>query len=238
MFYYSKYLEPPSITNETDSTSEESNEELTGDDLSDIQTHDGQRTPLSQEPHFSFGQFACPLLFTKRIPLHWRLQPNITLKILTSDVLRLFTVTNRPNMFVVERDGSIVYCKIFEEVVESNSHASPSTVCSSPGYTEKTKLVDDDARTVISLNGEQSIKRDLSMQTDAAIKKKASTNSRPAGIETRELVIQIFGVDLPNWVEAEFVNMIENRVLTQITLTEVQQFFARNTTSKPTLAVM
>lgn len=82
------------------------------------------------------------------------------------------------------------------------------------------------------------MKRDPSMLSDTGIKKKASTSSRSAGAKTKELVLQTFGVDLSNWVKAEHVSMIENRVLTQITLTKVQQFFARNTTSKHTLTVM
>lgn len=72
---------------------------------------------------FQPGQFGCDILLTKRFPLHWRLQPNSALTILSNEVLRPFAVKNRPNMFVIMRDNVVVYCFLSEGVA---SHAMDS----------------------------------------------------------------------------------------------------------------
>ena len=51
---------------------------------------------------FRPGQLECPMVFFKRFPLHWRLQPKSALNILANDVLRPFAVKNRANMFVIQ----------------------------------------------------------------------------------------------------------------------------------------
>lgn len=222
---FSKYLEIPSDPHAIYSEEEDSEEDTPGEEIQDIFNPSGNTK-------FSPGQFSCPLVFTRRFPLHWRLQPNVALKFLTSDVLRLFTVINRPNMFVIERDGSIIYCKIYEENLDVEYEGSPNTMYGSPVHTLNDKNVDDDALTLV----ENTPRREMS-KSSASPRPRMSSGSRMTANEKRELVLEVYGVDLPDWVEVEFVNMIENRLVSQITLNEIQQFFARNSTSKPTAAV-
>ncbi|RCI06178.1 hypothetical protein CU098_001117, partial [Rhizopus stolonifer] len=184
------------------------------------------------------GEFSCPLIYTKRFPLHWRLQPNVALKFLTTDVLRLFTVMNRSNMFVVERDGSIVYCKIYEELLDEETEGSPNTVYGSPAQTISGKPTEDDAQTLVGFNSttDSTSKHDIIKNSSTSPRSRGMSSNRVPSNDKRQLVLEVFGIDLPPWVEKEFVNMIENRLISQITLNEVQHFFARNTTSKPTIA--
>ncbi|KAG1473129.1 hypothetical protein G6F56_001128 [Rhizopus delemar] len=234
----SAYLEVPGSSEEAKAYSDvESDESLSSDEPSDIFASADIKTGREYRSSFLPGQFSCPLVFTKRFPLHWRLQPNISLKFLTSDVLRLFKVINRSNTFVIERDESIVYCKIFEEVAGEHNQDSPNTVCSSPGQSDRLKSVEEDAKTIASFSIESSTKRDLAVAAATSpSRKRTASSSRTIGNESRDLVVQVYGINLPSWVESEFIDMIENRLITQITLTEVQQFLARNSTSKPTLA--
>lgn len=222
----SKYLEAPSDPNAIYSEEEESGEDTPSEEIQDV------FNTSKESSKFSLGQFACPLVFTRRFPLHWRLQPNVSLKFLTSDVLRLFTVTNRPNMFVIERDSSIIYCKIYEENLDLGYEGSPITMYGSPVHTLNDRNMDDDQQTLIA----DTPRRDIA-KSAASPRPRMASGGRMTANEKRELVLEVYGVDLPDWVEVEFVNMIENRLVSQITLNEIQQFFARNSTSKPTAAV-
>ncbi|KAL9552740.1 hypothetical protein MBANPS3_003625 [Mucor bainieri] len=260
----SKYLEVPregsgavntiySDEEDTFSTEEEEDDEEEEDEASreqgNVFGHAGV-TPESSEK-FVPGQFACPVVYTKRFPLHWRLQPSVALKFLTTDVLRLFTVINRPNMFVIERDGSIVYCKIYEESLSGTGAAdaaegSPNTVYGSPTHTLSGKKVDDDAQTLVAFSTDTATttpaptptpKRELSrISSTSPHPPRTASVPRVSTHDRRELVLEVYGIDLPSWVEKEFVNLIENRLISQITLNEIQQFFVRNSTSKPTSA--
>lgn len=231
---YSKYLEAPSDT--------ESNRMYSDEDESD-EDSSVEEIPTSMEGNYEVAkyqqnQFSCPLVFTKRFPLHWRLQPNVAIKFLTTDVLRLFTVVNRPNMFVIERDGSIVYCKIYEETIGGETEGSPRTCYGSPVHTLSGKPTDDDTQTLVAISTpDPGSKRDLTITSATSPRPRGTNNSRPSSNEKRELVLEVYGIDLPSWVEKEFVNLIDNRLVSQITLNEIQQYFVRNSTSKPTLAV-
>lgn len=211
-----------------------SDEDESEEDTSSIEVLDMLNNPI-ETPKFTPGQFSCPVVYKKRFPLHWRLQPNVSLKFLTTDVLRLFTVVNRPNMFVIERDNSIVYCKIYEEVVDTGGEGSPGTIYGSPTNTLSGKNTEDDAKTLVA--NDSTPKRELTRISSTSPRPRASSGARPLSNEKRDIVLEVYGIDLPVWVEKEFVNMIENRLISQITLNEIQQFFARNSTSKPTAAV-
>lgn len=167
------------------------------------------------------GQFSCPVVFTKRFPLHWRLSPNAALKYLTADVLRLFIVRNRPQMFVIERDNSIVYCKIFEREVPSEEEEESREMTLSPQ--------------AVSDGNNDGVIKSPGPERKTPGSKAASTGGAPD--VARELVLQVHGICLPPWIEQEFVDLIENRLVSHITLNEVQQFFLRNPNSRPTPAV-
>ncbi|KAI7903405.1 uncharacterized protein BX663DRAFT_434036, partial [Cokeromyces recurvatus] len=230
----SKYLEAPNSINMDTAFSDEdiSDEDNENEDIQDVFNN----TDMTETNKFFPGQFSCPLVFTKRFPLHWRLQPNIALKFLSSDVLRLFTVVNRPNMFVIERDDSIVYCKISEESFDNEVEVSPNTTCVSPVHTLSGKNTEDDTQTLIAVNmPETTPKRELSRISSTSPMPHTSSVTRSSSNEKRELVLEVYGIDLPSWVEKEFVNLIEKRLISQITLNEIQQFFSRNSVTKPTL---
>ncbi|KAK4521739.1 glycerophosphoinositol permease [Mucor velutinosus] len=244
----SKYLELPSEGSEANTIYSDDDDESTeeeSEDMPDVFSHG----LLPESDKFVPGQFSCPVVYTKRFPLHWRLQPSVALKFLTTDVLRLFTVINRPNMFVIERDGSIVYCKIYEESLSGtgiDADGSPNTVYGSPTHTLSGKKVEDDAQTLVAFSTDAATtattptptsKRELSrISSTSPHPPRKSSAPRVSTNDRRELVLEVYGIDLPSWVEKEFVNLIENRLISQITLNEIQQFFVRNSTSKPTSA--
>ncbi|KAI9478175.1 MAG: hypothetical protein EXX96DRAFT_239123 [Benjaminiella poitrasii] len=233
----SKYLEAPSGNglDTISSDEDESEEDRETEEIQDIFNTTDSSTETNK---FIPGQFSCPLVFTKRFSLHWRLQPNIALKFLTTDVLRLFTVINRPNMFVIERDGSIVYCKILEESFDNEEEGSPNTLCGSPVQTLSGKNTEDDLQTLVGVNASETTpKRELSRISSTSPRPRTASGTRSSSShDKRELVLEVYGIDLPSWVEKEFVNMIENRLVSQITLNEIQQFFSRNSVTKPTAA--
>lgn len=224
----SKYLEAPGVDVRTTISSDE-------DDSDEEGFNENLPEACNTICKFEPNQFACPIVFTKRLPLHWRLQPNVASKYLSTDVLRLFTVINRPGMYVIERDNAIVYCKIYEETIDSEPEGSPNTVYGSPTQTLSGKNTEDDNQTLVAFSTSDS-KRDLTRISSTSPRPRGTNNSRPSSTEKRELVIEVYGIELPPWVEREFVNMIENRLISQITLNEIQQYFTRNSTSKPTLA--
>jgi hypothetical protein len=230
----SKYLEipDPNDQNLMYSDEDESEEETVSDEKPAFYSTASETNALGIEPnnHFIPGQFSCPLVYTKRFPLHWRLQPNVALKILAGDVLRMFTVINRPNMFVIERDSSIVYCKIFEDVLLDDGLGSPNTVFNSP-----VSKIEEDQPMTPSLT-DIAPRRELNRMSSTSPQVRGSSGTRNSN-DKRELVLEVYGIDLPSWIEKEFVNLIENRLISQITLNEIQQFFVRNPTSKPTHAV-
>ncbi|KAI9245564.1 hypothetical protein BDA99DRAFT_490295 [Phascolomyces articulosus] len=224
----SKFLEPnvigPSIM--VDSSDEESEEE---DNIYTGSENDGS---LAATDRFIPGQFACPVIYTKHFPLHWRLQPNVALKYLTADVLRLFVVRNRPNMYVIERGGSIVYCKIFEQ--EQGG--------SNPGGTGDTIMATTPTDATVSHSSQTmqpaaiDIDRSVIRSPDERKGKNDGSTSLNSSDSARELVLEVHGIDLPPWIEQEFIDLIENRLTTEITLNEIQHFFLRNPGSKPTPA--
>ncbi|KAM3583010.1 hypothetical protein VKS41_004766 [Umbelopsis sp. WA50703] len=208
-------------------------------------------TPSIKEPQpltiqikrFQPGQFACPLIYTKKFPLHWRIPINGAFKSLSTETLRPFSVKNQIHMFVIEREGVVVYCKIYEESssrgkylisrikdirTPSTSGASPftqgSSTSSSPAVRETT------TPTTPALRGRlQTVEPVPSSEGDPTVTKAKST-------ENRHLVLDVYGVELPAWIENELVGMIENRLMSHVTLREMQQFLLRNPTSKLTSA--
>ncbi|KAI8990041.1 hypothetical protein BDB01DRAFT_718193, partial [Pilobolus umbonatus] len=237
----SKYLEAPTNDDSKDVLSDEfntdeSNESDSSQEIFSMSKKKGF-TEKSSISKFMPGQFSCPLLYVKRFPLHWRLMPNVALKYLASDVLRVFTVLNKPNMFVIERDGSIVYCKIYEENLNEGVEDSPTLLLTSPGGMTLGKHTEDEFYNSGCPNTfENTPKREISRLSSASPSNRPSYSGRLPHHEKRELVLEVYGIDLPSWVENEFVDLIENRLISQITLNEIQQFFIRNSTSKPTPA--
>ncbi|KAL0090268.1 hypothetical protein J3Q64DRAFT_1808741 [Phycomyces blakesleeanus] len=229
-----------------------------GDNLVEILSTSGEETTFTPPKKFQPGQFGCDIVYTKRFPLHWRLQPNAALGILSNEVMRPFSVKNRPNMFVCMRDNSVVYYFLSEAtsthyVLDSDSHAEyEGSVAARPGSPYGSSLTQNNSEAFLSSShnriqhpnvtqgktsppGSISSER-VSLKTTSPGKQDSNVSpSIKRGsktYETRELVLEVHGVDLPSWISEELVDLLENRLTSQITLKEVQQFLTRNPTSK------
>ncbi|CAO3694793.1 unnamed protein product [Umbelopsis ramanniana] len=206
---------------------------------------------------FKPGQFECPMIFFKQFPLHWRLQSNSALNIIAHDVLGKFAVKNRSNMFVIPGTDGIVYCKLSEVVVtvsvpeaelsadentrktnspfgppgglQADSLASPK---SSPHY----KLqASSQQHSLSSSPRESSGSGAQSPQHSPKLGGNLSPGYRKTTqrtMESRELVLAVHGLDSSSWIEEQLVDMLDNRLQSQITLKEVQQFLTRNPNSR------
>lgn len=93
-----------------------------GNNLVEILSTSGEETTFAPPKKFLPGQFACDIVFTKRFPLHWRLQPNSAFNKLMIDTLPPFLVKNKPGMFVISHKSSVVYCFLSE--VTTTIHSS------------------------------------------------------------------------------------------------------------------
>ncbi|KAI9025012.1 hypothetical protein CLU79DRAFT_93554 [Phycomyces nitens] len=229
-----------------------------GDNLVEILSTSGEETTFTPPKKFQPGQFGCDIVYTKRFPLHWRLQPNAALGILSNEVMRPFSVKNRPNMFVCMRDNSVVYYFLSETtsthyILDSESHAEyEGSVAPRPGSPYGSSLTQTNSEILLSSSHNRiqhpTITQGKSSPPGSISSEKVSLKTTSPGkqdsnvspsikrgsksYETRELVLEVHGVDLPSWISEELVDLLENRLTSQITLKEVQQFLTRNPTSK------
>lgn len=235
------------------SSSEEYSEEEyddsthSGDNLVEILSTSGEDASISPPKKFTAGQFACDVVYTRHYPLHWRLPPFSALGVLSNDVLRHFMVKNRPNTFVYMCDDKVLYCTLREEVVAYPEHESresgvdfaSSASRASPPIFPHSDLDLHPRGSVVSSATPSSPHG--SHMSDAGSSGKHEYGSYPArksrSYEARELRLEVHGVDLPDWICQELADLLENRLTLQITLKEVQQFLARNPTSKLSRAV-
>ena len=279
-----------------------------GNNLVEILSTSGEEASFTPPKKFRPGQFACDIIFTWRFPLHWRLQPNIALNALSSDVLRHFTVKNRPNIFVCMRDNTVIYCTLTETTVVNHYTDGTSIIDysittdeqqgltamrgTSPHNSLLTNMGISDPSTMVAAFSQhhsrtQSAQPTTTTETATATSaysysqqqqqdyyssyhhtgtvatntssRRTSPRSSPGGggkvqstnsiqlspeprkqtraVESRELVLEVYGVDLPNWISDELVDLLENRLISHITLKEVQQFLLRNPGSKLSRAV-
>ncbi|KAG2219749.1 hypothetical protein INT45_007788 [Circinella minor] len=271
-----------------------------GNNLVEMLSTSGEEASFTPPKKFRPGQFACDIIFTWRFPLHWRLQPNVALNALSSDVLRHFTVKNRPNIFVCMRDDTVIYCTLRETTVINHytdgtsiidysittdeQQGSTAMRGTSPHNSLLTNMGISDTSNMAAFSHHHS--RTQSAQPTSTVEtataaysyshqqqqeyyssyhytgtvatntssRRTSPRSSPGGggklqstnsiqlspeprkqaraVESRELVLEVYGVDLPNWISDELVDLLENRLMSHVTLKEVQQFLLRNPGSK------
>jgi hypothetical protein len=227
-----------------DNTSDEVDTE--NQNHADPSTEVASSTP-SVENTFQLGQFACPLLYTKKFPLHWRIPVNGAFKSLATETFRMFAIKNKAHMFVIEREDTVVYCKLYEESPGNINHMvsklkdirTPSTtavssmVPTTPISTSSSAFKDGYSSGTPQLRGKVQNSEVSSTEMD-------SSNAKYKAQDNRHLVLDVYGVDLPSWIENELIDMVENRLMSHITLREMQQFLLRNPTSKlsPTVRPM
>ncbi|CAG8625753.1 5175_t:CDS:2, partial [Acaulospora morrowiae] len=184
----SKYLVPPDDSTDYDPTSEED----------DMQSNEGQLTKK-----FKVGQFSCPIIYRRALPLHFRVSPNAVLSI-ANDKLGPLSILNRKNMFVYSVDKNIVYIKLSE--VETNETIE--------NITEASPLINADAGN----NG-----------LAAPFVPRVAPRSRTVG---RELVVDVFGLNVPGKESEEIlkglISSLETKVIPTATLPIMSSFLARN----------
>ncbi|CAO3593606.1 unnamed protein product [Absidia cylindrospora] len=162
----------------------------------------------SQDLNFFHGQFQCPLVYRKEFPLHWRVPLGKALNYLKNDVLHPFMVMNRTDMYVIEREKTIVYCKLNEKTSAMTPMPSNESTMHEGGPP----------------------------MTPASAPVTTATPSTTYSLASNELELAVYGLECPDWIVNDVVNLIENRLMSEVTLEELQTFFARNPSSKPTVS--
>ncbi|CAG8503793.1 2965_t:CDS:10 [Ambispora gerdemannii] len=253
----SKYLvAPPESTPESKSSSASSaSEEESDAQRTEMEASSGSLANLSTLDHFKPGQFECPLVFKETFLLHRRLKPNYALNTITSLVLDSFAIINRKHMFVIPKGDYIVYLRLseigvptvseFENTIEESNIRygySPYIHSSFIGGNNNSQEIhsttpiigsDDNRR---SPSNKSASPRTSNTVSPSSRKVGSAAQSRIFG-ETRELVMEVYGVDMPGReITEELVSLLDNKLTTNITLGVISSFLARTLNAKPTSA--
>ncbi|RUS34046.1 hypothetical protein BC938DRAFT_482677 [Jimgerdemannia flammicorona] len=234
----SKYLVVPESTSQTGDASEEFPD-----------GEDGSPKDNFVDAEFEPGQLACPRVFSSRFPLHWRLKANHALNSIAA-ALHPMAVTNRSHMFVYPKDGSVVYIKLSEvdivpPTMDSEGGDNDVRLTSSP-YGSNLSLVtgtNSVPSTPFPLQGYTAEDVRPSPFVNGNSPRYSSTTSpgsrkpmQAKPVETRELVLDVFGVDPPGREITEgLVEMVEKGLINN-TLRIIADSLARNPTFKLTSA--
>ncbi|KAI9279991.1 hypothetical protein BY458DRAFT_337791 [Sporodiniella umbellata] len=260
----SKYLlEPMEGEKQFYSSDEETSDEddyVTNDSLVEILSTSGEESHFSPPRKFFAGQFKCDIVFTRRFPLHWRLQPNAALNKLMTDTLLPFLVKNKPGMFVISHNDSVVYCFLSEtNTMMPDSNLEPfsfaaaddgayhpdspygsSFINSEPNIfgTSQRARHPSHVYSKTSPQGSVTSERQSPKNSPSLTDIGTSASSPAVGKkfsrhpEGRELILEVYGVEADSYIIEGLVEMIESRITSEITLKEVQQFLIRNPTTK------
>ncbi|CAG8752773.1 2302_t:CDS:2, partial [Racocetra fulgida] len=237
----SKYLVRPDPDDSSDSESSPEDNDLSSEDnylvdvLSKTQNDDGQNNVSKK---FKVGQFECPLVYRQTFPLHWRLKPNNAINGIESSVLNSFAVNNRKHMFVYAKESSIVYIKISEVGPDDKIDDASRSTNSSQNINSINAIQSETS----SVNAAEDFRRSPSSKSGSSPKttttlspgsKKPSSQQRIS--ESRELVVEVFGIDPPGKeITEELMDLLETRLMTNITLTAMSTFLVRNPKFNPT----
>ncbi|KAI9288344.1 hypothetical protein BC943DRAFT_153411 [Umbelopsis sp. AD052] len=236
----SKYLEVPEYTEDENLSEDNNSDEADGKNQHHTQPSSETSVPAPViENTFQLGQFACPLLYTKKFPLHWRIPINGAFKSLATETFRMFAIKNKAHMFVIERENTVVYCKLYEESAGNVNHMvtklkdirTPSTIAASSTVPSTPISVTSSAAKEPFSSGTPQ-QRGRVQSLDGSTTEIDSSNSKYKAQDNRYLILDVYGVELPSWIEHELIEMVENRLMSHITLREMQQFLLRNPTSK------
>ncbi|CAG8576020.1 1189_t:CDS:10 [Gigaspora margarita] len=246
----SKYLVPPNPDDSSDSESSSEDNDLSTVDnylvdvLSKTQDDDGQ---LNVSKKFKVGQFECPLVYRQTFSLHWRLKPNNAIRGIESSVLNSFAVNNRKHMFVYAKENSIVYIKISEvdTLSISSDYEKTDDVSRSASSSQIIHPTSTTQSETSSINAAEESRRSPSNKSGGSPKtsttvspgsrKPTSQQSQQRVSESRELVVEVFGIDPPGKeITEELMALLENKLMTNITLTAMSTFLVRNPKFNPT----
>ncbi|CAG8506046.1 8847_t:CDS:10 [Ambispora leptoticha] len=249
----SKYLvAPPEKTAESiSSSSSEESDTVSGAQTTGMDASVGSFATLNQ---FKPGQFECPLVFRQTFLLHRRLRPNHALNSITSTVLDPFAITNRKHMFVIPKGDYIVYLKLSEIGVPTvqefeNTIEDSNTRCGYSPYIHSSFIgVNSNSQEIYSTtpiigsddNRRSPSNKSASPRTSNTVSpssRKTGTAQSRISSETRELLMEVYGVDLPGReITEELVNLLDNKLTNTVTLNVISSFLARTRNAKPTSA--
>ncbi|KAG9304991.1 hypothetical protein G9A89_007394 [Geosiphon pyriformis] len=259
----SKYLVAPSektsdsgsSSSSSSSSSSEDGDKSSGDSNVDMETSTGSVRPLdvihTTSDCFKPGQFECKLVFRQTFPLHRRLKPGQALNGVASLVLDSFTVSNRKHMFVIAKGDYIVYLKLSEIGVQTPSTDYEVTIDESAlryGYSpfiHSAFGIGSEAHSTTPIIAPDDLRRSpsnksISSRTSATVSpssRKLGANLQPRVSESRELLMEVYGVDLPGReITEELVTLLDNKLTTNITLNVISTYLARTRNAKPTPA--
>ncbi|KAF9907547.1 KICSTOR complex protein szt2 [Linnemannia zychae] len=196
---------------------------------------------------FKPGEFACPMVYRVAWPLHWRVKPGQATKSVAHLVLYPFAVQNRKNFFVVEshddHDGSkkiVVFLRLSEVEVQAHSEQDGNL---GPEESKGAHLaIKGDESSTLVTSSNQAFEDIGSHANSPRPSPTASPGSRtpaPPAIrtETRELVIEVYGVEPPGkQVTVDLFSLLESKFYNSVVLSVVSTFLSRNSTLKLTQA--
>ncbi|KAF9027985.1 hypothetical protein BGZ52_001088 [Haplosporangium bisporale] len=195
---------------------------------------------------FKPGEFACPLVYRVAWPLHWRVKPGQATKSVAHLVLYPFAVQNRKNFYVVEssddHDGSkkiVVFLRLSEVEVQPDNESTPSIGDSRGSHLSVNNKDDLSGLTSAMSHSLDDPGSHANSPRPSPTASPGSRNAAPPVIrtETRELVIEVYGVERPGrQVTVDLFSLLENKFYNSVVLSVVSTFLSRNSTLKLTQA--
>ncbi|KAF9955770.1 hypothetical protein BGZ72_003419 [Mortierella alpina] len=244
----SKYLVPSEDTDpNADSESGSDSDQVSQDDEA-LVTGGSKPTDEGQALRkFKPGEFACPMVYRVAWPLHWRVKPGQATKSVAHLVLYPFGVQNRKNFFVVESQDDhdenkkiVVFLRLSEVDVQPDQDSTPAT--DDPRGSHLNVSKGEDQSSVGGSTIYQAVDDPGSHANSPRPSPTASPGSRTTApplirTETRELVIEVYGVEPPGkQVTVDLFSLLESRFYNSVVLSVVSTFLSRNSTLKLTQA--
>ncbi|KAJ3100643.1 hypothetical protein HDU97_002036 [Phlyctochytrium planicorne] len=218
----SKYLISPATIEKDTQMQDGSSEDEENSGPSSYESTDSYMKPLNH------GCFACPLVYKRSFPLHWRLRPAQVLNSIVMTINPLL-ITNRKNMFVFATRDSVYYF-----------HISITEILDDLDKGERDGQKDDTKRDTMSaiVGMKESPKTPGSPGSRRAIS--ATTSATPTLSSSRQtdhaLTLDFFGAESPGKeVVLDFMSHIEMK-LNALTQTALSTYLSRSVAVKLTHA--
>ncbi|KAG0206580.1 KICSTOR complex protein szt2 [Mortierella sp. GBA30] len=243
----SKYLVPSDDTDpNADSESGSDSDQVSQDDEALVTGGSKPDDEGQAVRKFKPGEFACPLVYRVAWPLHWRVKPGLAMKSVAHLVLYPFGVQNRKNFFVVESQDDhdenrkvVVFLRLSEVDVQPEQEIAPAD---ERGSHLSVSTKGDEQVSGATTAAHQPLDDAGSHANSPRPSPTASPGSRTAApplirTETRELVIEVYGVEPPGkQVTVDLFSLLESRFYNSVVLSVVSTFLSRNATLKLTQA--
>ncbi|KAI9091450.1 hypothetical protein DFS34DRAFT_325544 [Phlyctochytrium arcticum] len=205
---------------------------------------------LSEHDHtgrFPYGRFACPVVFKRSFPLHWRLRPQQALNNIVT-ALEAFGISNRKNMFVFAAKGSVFYMRVSVLEIEAVERGNEPGKGKEREQESKFEMNTTSPAELASPNmgrpdspkapHSPTMRRSTVSSFPPVSVVSGGTSNGPTNPRSAEfaLVLDVYGIDKPGpQITSEFVNMIDVKI-NSLTQHVLGTFLARNVTIKLTPA--